>query len=163
MPKFTVLIIEDEKNIQTFMGKVLKKHDYRVLCADTGLQGLEIINSQCPDIILLDLGLPDMDGGRIIQEVRTWTSTPIIVISARTAEREKVSSLDLGADDYITKPFGTSAAPGKNPRFPAAQQSSAHRQRSVYPSVPPWRHDTGLFKASAYHQGYGHTSDAHRI
>ena len=108
MPKFTVLIIEDEKNIQTFMGKVLKKHEYRVLCADTGAQGLEIIRSHCPDIILLDLGLPDMDGGEIIREVRTWTSTPIIVISARTAEHEKVSSLDLGADDYITKPFGTS-------------------------------------------------------
>lgn len=108
MPKFSVLIIEDEKNIQTFMGKVLKRHDYRVLCADTGKQGLDLIRSQCPDIILLDLGLPDMNGSQIIQEVRTWTSTPIIVISARTAEREKVTALDLGADDYITKPFGTS-------------------------------------------------------
>lgn len=108
MPKFTVLIIEDEKNIQTFMGKVLKRHDYKVLYANTGAQGLEIIRSQCPDIILLDLGLPDMDGSQIIRDIRTWTSTPVIVISARTAEREKVSALDLGADDYITKPFGTS-------------------------------------------------------
>lgn len=108
MPKFTVLIIEDEKNIQTFMGKILKRHEYRVLCADTGEQGLEMIRSQCPDIILLDLGLPDMDGSEIIQDIRTWTSTPVIVISARTAEQEKVSALDLGADDYITKPFGTS-------------------------------------------------------
>ena len=108
MSKCSVLIIEDEKNIQTFMGKVLKRQKYRVLCADTGAQGLEIIRSQCPDIILLDLGLPDMNGFDIIREVRTWTSTPIIVISARTAEQEKVSALDLGADDYITKPFGTS-------------------------------------------------------
>ncbi|OUP83258.1 DNA-binding response regulator [Lachnoclostridium sp. An169] len=108
MPKFSVLIIEDEKNIQTFMSKVLKRHDYRVTCADNGTQGLELIRSQCPDIILLDLGLPDMNGNNIISEVRTWTSTPIIVISARTAEREKVTALDLGADDYITKPFGTS-------------------------------------------------------
>ena len=108
MSKCSVLIIEDEKNIQTFMGKVLKRHEYRVLYADTGAQGLEIIRYQCPDIILLDLGLPDMNGFQIIQEVRTWTSTPIIVISARTAEQEKVSALDLGADDYITKPFGTS-------------------------------------------------------
>ena len=108
MSKCSVLIIEDEKNIQTFMGKVLKRQEYRVLCADTGAQGLEIIRSQCPDIILLDLGLPDMNGFDIIREVRTWTSTPIIVISARTAEQEKVSALDLGADDYITKPFGTS-------------------------------------------------------
>lgn len=108
MPKFSVLIIEDEKNIQTFMGKVLKRHDYRVLCADNGTQGLDLIRSQCPDIILLDLGLPDINGNTIIIEVRTWTSTPIIVISARTAEQEKVRALDLGADDYITKPFGTS-------------------------------------------------------
>ena len=108
MPKCSVLIIEDEKNIQTFMGKVLKRQDHRVLYADNGQQGLEIIRSQCPDIILLDLGLPDMNGSEIIRDARTWTSTPIIVISARTAEHEKVTALDLGADDYITKPFGTS-------------------------------------------------------
>ena len=108
MPKFSVLIIEDEKNIQTFMGKVLKRHDYQVLYADTGKQGLEMIRSRCPDLILLDLGLPDIDGCSIIRDVRTCASTPIIFISARTAEREKVAALDLGADDYITKPFGTS-------------------------------------------------------
>ena len=108
MSKCSVLIIEDEKKIQVFMGKVLKRQEYRVLYADTGAQGLDIIRSQCPDIILLDLGLPDMNGDDIIKEVRSWTSTPIIVISARTAEREKVIALDLGADDYITKPFGTS-------------------------------------------------------
>ena len=78
------------------------------LYADTGTLGLEVIRSQCPDIILLDLGLPDMSGDDLIREVRTWSSIPIIVISARTAEREKVIALDLGADDYITKPFGTS-------------------------------------------------------
>ena len=108
MPKFSMLIIEDEKNIQHFMSKILKRHDYRVFCADTGTEGLELVRSQCPDIILLDLGLPDMDGSEIISSVRTWSSTPIIVISARTAEDEKVRALDLGADDYITKPFGTS-------------------------------------------------------
>lgn len=106
--KFTVLVIEDEKNILTFVSKVLRKHDYKVLLADRGEEGLSLIRSQCPDIILLDLGLPDMDGNSIIKEVRTWSSTPIIVISARTAEKEKVMALDLGADDYITKPFGTS-------------------------------------------------------
>ena len=99
MPKFSVLIIEDEKNIQTFMSKVLRRHDYKVLCADTGAEGLELIRSQCPDIVLLDLGLPDMDGSAVIADIRTWTSTPVIVISARTAEHEKVSALDMGADD----------------------------------------------------------------
>lgn len=108
MYKFTVLIIEDEKNIQTFVGKILKKQDYKVLYADCGKEGLELIRSQCPDVILLDLGLPDIDGSKIIEEVRTWTSTPIIVISARNSEKEKVRALDHGADDYITKPFGTS-------------------------------------------------------
>ena len=70
MPKCSVLIIEDEKNIQTFMGKVLKRQDYRVLYADNGQQGLEIIRSQCPDIILLDLGLPDMNGSEIIRDAQ---------------------------------------------------------------------------------------------
>lgn len=106
--KINVLIIEDEKNILTFVSKVLKSHDYKVVTAETGKEGLQLITSQCPDIILLDLGLPDMDGQDIIKEVRTWSSCPIIVISARTTESEKVKALDLGADDYITKPFGTS-------------------------------------------------------
>ena len=73
MPKFSVLIIEDEKNIQTFMGKVLKRHDYQVLYADTGKQGLEMIRSRCPDLILLDLGLPDMDGCSIIRNVGKYS------------------------------------------------------------------------------------------
>ena len=90
------------------MSKILKRHDYRLFCVDPGTGGLELIPSQCPDIVLLDLGLPDMNGDEIIRSVRTWSSIPIIVISARTAENEKVLALDLGADDYITKPFGTS-------------------------------------------------------
>ena len=104
---YTVLIIEDEKNISDFMSKALKSNDYRVITAVSGKAGLSLISSQCPDIILLDLGLPDMDGNDVITSVREWTSSPIIVISARTDERDKVTALDLGADDYITKPFGT--------------------------------------------------------
>lgn len=106
--KVTILFIEDEKNILTFVSTILKKHNYKVITASTGSEGLQLINSLCPDLILLDLGLPDMDGQLIIQSVRKWTSCPIIVISARTNEREKVRALDYGADDYITKPFGTS-------------------------------------------------------
>lgn len=106
-PNYSVLIIEDEKNILTFMSKALKANGYRVLTADSGKSGLSLISSQCPDVILLDLGLPDIDGNDIIVSVRQWTSCPIIVVSARTAERDKVNALDLGADDYITKPFGT--------------------------------------------------------
>ena len=138
MPKCSVLIIEDEKNIQAFMGKVLKRHDYRVFCADTGAQGLEMIRSQCPDIILLDLGLPDMNGNDLISEVRTWTSTPIIVISARTAEREKVLALDLGADDYITKPFGTSELLAR--MRASLRHSNRLRTDSTF-YIRPYRHD----------------------
>ena len=137
MSKCSVLIIEDEKNIQTFMGKVLKRQEYRVLWADTGAQGLEVIRSQCPDIILLDLGLPDMNGFDIIREVRTWTSTPIIVISARTAEQEKVSALDLGADDYITKPFGTSELLARI-RASLRHSNRLHTDSPLY--LRPYRH-----------------------
>lgn len=106
--RFTVLIIEDEKHISDLMCNTLTAHDYKVIKAYTGTDGISAITSHCPDIILLDLGLPDMDGLNIISEVRTWSSNPIIVISARTNESEKVKALDLGADDYLTKPFGTS-------------------------------------------------------
>ena len=78
-----------------------------MVCAYTGADGLKQINTHKPDVVLLDLGLPDMDGLEIIEEVRTYSSVPIIVISARTLERSKVAALDMGADDYLTKPFGT--------------------------------------------------------
>ncbi len=106
--KLTAVIIEDEKNICRFIESVLTGESYKTVTASTGTEGLSVIASQCPDIILLDLGLPDMDGMEIIRDVRQFTHTPIIVISARTQEDEKVSALDCGADDYITKPFGTS-------------------------------------------------------
>lgn len=102
-----ILIIEDEKNIADFVETVLNSRNYRVIKAYTGKEALSAITSHCPDVILLDLGLPDMDGLDIIKQVREWAETPIVVISARTQEKEKVTALDLGADDYITKPFGT--------------------------------------------------------
>lgn len=103
-----ILVIEDEKNIRNFIVSVLSAQKYQVIPAVNGEEGLSQAASQCPDLILLDLGLPDIDGMDIITQVRTWTSVPIIVISARTQESEKVQALDLGADDYITKPFGNS-------------------------------------------------------
>lgn len=105
--KLSVLVIEDEKSIGDFIGKTLTSHDYKVTTASTGKDGLAILTSSLPDIVLLDLGLPDMDGIDIIKQTREWSSLPIIVISARVQEREKVAALDAGADDYITKPFGT--------------------------------------------------------
>lgn len=106
--KTSILLVEDEKNICDFISASLTAQDYKITVSHSGNEALPIITSQCPDLILLDLGLPDMDGMEIIKQVRTWASIPIIVISARTQEHEKVKALDLGADDYLTKPIGTS-------------------------------------------------------
>ncbi|MBR4861440.1 MAG: response regulator transcription factor [Firmicutes bacterium] len=105
--KVSVLIIEDEKSICDFVSKTLQAHDYKTTAVHSGKEGLAQLTSSLPDIVLLDLGLPDMDGMDIIRKTREWSSIPIIVISARTQEKEKVMALDSGADDYITKPFGT--------------------------------------------------------
>lgn len=107
-PKISIILIEDENNICNFISTALKTSDYKLSIAHNGHDGLSLVTSQCPDIILLDLGLPDIDGMEVIKNIRTWSSVPIIVISARTQEHEKVMALDAGADDYITKPFGTS-------------------------------------------------------
>ena len=103
--KANIIIIEDEKNICSFIEHILEPQGYRVISANTGKEGLQYITSEHPDVILLDLGLPDMDGLKLIEQVRSWSITPIIVISARTLEKSKIAALDLGADDYLTKPF----------------------------------------------------------
>ena len=105
--RVSVLIIEDEKSICDFISKTLSGSGYKVITAANGRDGMALITSSLPDLVLLDLGLPDMDGIEIIKQTRKWSSMPIIVISARTQEKEKVKALDAGADDYITKPFGT--------------------------------------------------------
>ncbi|MBO2528227.1 MAG: DNA-binding response regulator [Clostridiales bacterium] len=106
--KDKVLIIEDEQNISNFISAVLTANGFDVLVAGNGTQALSLITSHCPDLIILDLGLPDMDGLDILREVRSWSNLPVIVVSARTHEQDKVLALDIGADDYIEKPFGTS-------------------------------------------------------
>lgn len=105
--KNKVLIVEDDPGICKFLRVSLRENNYDVIETNTGATALEIISSHCPDLILLDLGLPDMDGNHIIERVRSWTKTPIVVISARSMEQDKATALDLGADDYLTKPFGT--------------------------------------------------------
>lgn len=101
-----VLIVEDEAGICGFIAAVLRSNDINVIKAQTGKEAISITASHCPDLVLLDLGLPDMDGLEVLKTLRQWTALPVIVVSARGHEREKVEALDLGADDYITKPFG---------------------------------------------------------
>ena len=103
-----VLIVEDEHNILSFMRTVLQANGYRVIEARDAAQALAMLPSHLPDVMILDLGLPDMDGMNVIRSVRSWSRLPILVVSARDQERDKVMALDLGADDYVTKPFGTS-------------------------------------------------------
>ena len=100
-----VLIVEDEQNIKNFMSTILAANGFDTLMAGSAKEALSMISSHCPDLIILDLGLPDMDGMEVLKQVRAWSSVPVIVVSARTHERDKVEALDLGADDYVTKPF----------------------------------------------------------
>lgn len=105
--KFKILIVEDEANICSFIETLLTTNDYQALVAHTCTMGLTLFASHHPDLVILDLGLPDRDGLELIRTVRQKYMTPIIVLSARTDEMDKIEALDLGANDYITKPFGT--------------------------------------------------------
>ncbi|WP_404294601.1 response regulator (plasmid) [Microvirga sp. RSM25] len=101
-----VLVVDDEPAIHRFLTPALQANDYEVLRADKGGDALRCIASETPDLVILDLGLPDMDGKDIIARVREWSDVPIIVLSARDREAEKVAALDLGANDFVNKPFG---------------------------------------------------------
>jgi two-component system KDP operon response regulator KdpE len=101
-----VLVVEDEPQMRRFLRTALGANDYRLVEAATAKEGLAQAAARNPDVILLDLGLPDRDGLEVAKELRGWSATPIIVLSARGREQDKVAALDLGADDYLTKPFG---------------------------------------------------------
>ena len=105
MNKPLILVVEDDKAVRTLITTTLKAHDYRFIEAVSGETAILAATSHNPDIILLDLGLPDMDGVEIISRVRMWSNVPIIVISARSEDSDKIGALDAGADDYLTKPF----------------------------------------------------------
>jgi len=102
-----VLVVEDEPQVMRFLRATLPAHGYRVLEAGTAAQALVHAQTQLPDLVLLDLGLPDLDGLEVTRRIRGWSAVPIVVVSARGQERDKVQALDAGADDYLTKPFGT--------------------------------------------------------
>jgi two-component system KDP operon response regulator KdpE len=107
MGRRTLLVIEDEPQIRRVVENAGHAEDLRVLGAATGRDGLDLAAAEQPDVIVLDLGLPDMDGREVCRAVREWSSTPILVLSARHSDREKAALLDAGADDYVTKPFST--------------------------------------------------------
>ena len=102
----TLIVIEDEAQIRRFLRTTLASEGYLVVEAETGKQGLTEAATRKPDLIILDLGLPDMDGVEVVKELRAWSAVPIVILSARSQESDKISALDAGADDYLVKPFG---------------------------------------------------------
>lgn len=105
MNEYLVLVVEDDKPIRNLITTTLKMNDYRFITAVRGNEAIMLSASHKPDIIILDLGLPDIDGVEVIEHIRTWSDVPIIIVSARSEERDKITALDKGADDYLTKPF----------------------------------------------------------
>ena len=105
MNRLTILVVEDDLSVKNLITTTLKTHDYRYLTAQNGETAIMEASSHNPDIVLLDLGLPAMDGVEVIKKIRTWSNVPIIVISARSEDTDKIDALDSGADDYLTKPF----------------------------------------------------------
>lgn len=105
MNKLLILIVEDDSSIRNLITTTLKAHEYRYITACNGKTAILEASSHNPDIVLLDLGLPDMDGVDVIEKIRSWSNMPIIVVSARSEDTDKIDALDAGADDYLTKPF----------------------------------------------------------
>lgn len=105
MNKFQILVVEDDSPIRNLIATTLKTHDYKYLLAQNGEEAIIQASTHDPDVVFLDLGLPDMDGVEIIKKIREWSNMPIIVISARSEDEDKIEALDAGADDYLTKPF----------------------------------------------------------
>ena len=105
MNKPLILVVEDDKSVNNLITTILKTHGYRYLTAMNGAAAVIEASSHNPEIVLLDLGLPDTSGVEVIKKIRSWSNMPIIVISARTEDKDKIEALDAGADDYLTKPF----------------------------------------------------------
>lgn len=153
-----ILIVEDEQSICNFVTAILTANDYEAIIANNAAQAKTMISSHCPDLILLDLGLPDCDGMEVLRYVREWSKTPIIVVSARTHEKDKVDALEAGADDYITKPFGTA-------ELVARIRTAVRHTRTV--SDNDGLAQTGIFRAKDLtvdydkHRAYIRGEDAH--
>ncbi len=105
MNKPTILVVEDDKPVRNLITTTLKTHDYKYIIAASGAEAVTQASSHNPDVVFLDLGLPDFDGIEVIRQIRSWSNMPIIVISARSEDDDKIGALDAGADDYLTKPF----------------------------------------------------------
>ncbi|MCX5789290.1 MAG: response regulator [Elusimicrobia bacterium] len=130
-----ILVADDERAILSFLRASLEENHFTVIEATTGASALVLAAAKKPDVILLDLGLPDMDGIEVLKRLREWTSAPVIVISARGQEADKIAGLDSGADDYLTKPFGVEELLAR------IRVALRHAERSKEDALPLYRHD----------------------
>lgn len=135
----TLLIIDDEPQIRKFLRISLASQGYRILEAANGAEGLSQAALNTPDLVVLDLGLPDMDGQRVLEELRAWSQVPVIVLSVRASESQKVQALDAGANDYVTKPFGIQEFLARVRAL--LRQSNANDQGEAAVSIGPLRID----------------------
>jgi two-component system, OmpR family, KDP operon response regulator KdpE len=142
----TILVIEDEKHIRHFLRLSLESLNFRLIESSTGAEGLALAASHNPDVILLDLGLPDMDGLEVIQRCRAWTATPIIILSARGKDQDKIQALESGADDYLTKPFSVGELTAR------IKVALRHSNRPNTPSPNPVFKTGGLMVDMEKHQ-----------
>ena len=140
MNKTSILVVEDDKPIRNLIVTTLKTHDYKYLAAENGSSAILEASSHNPNIVLLDLGLPDMEGVEVIKKIRTWSNMPIIVISARSEDTDKIEALDAGADDYITKPFSVEELLA---RIRVSQRRLAITQAGKQPEPQPVVHNSG--------------------
>ena len=131
-----VLVIEDDAPVRNLIVTTLKTHDYRYLTAKNGAEAVMMASSHNPDVLFLDLGLPDMDGIDVIRQVRSWSNMPIIVISARSDDADKIEALDAGADDYLTKPFSVEELLARLRVTIRRLTSSAATRAPTAPSIP---------------------------
>ena len=122
MNKPLILVVEDDAPIRNLITTTLKTQDYKYIAAATASEALQQATIHAPDVMLLDLGLPDLDGIEVIRRIRSWSAMPIIVISARSEDSDKIEALDSGADDYLTKPFSVEAAGNVPPHLDAAKR-----------------------------------------
>ncbi|HVH32078.1 MAG TPA: response regulator [bacterium] len=130
-PGLRVLVVDDERAIRRFLRAALTSQGHTVVEAETAQNGISAVTTERPDLIILDLGLPDLDGIEVVRRLREWSATPIIVLSVRSNEEDKIAALDAGADDYITKPFATGEL--------AARMRVAVRHAAHHPPEPIFR------------------------
>ena len=133
-----ILVIEDEKSIARFISTILTANGYEAMRAASGAEAMSMISSHCPDLVILDLGLPDKDGIAFLKEIRKESLTPVIVLSARSDEQDKVEALNLGANDYVTKPFGSAELVA---RVQTALRTNSHRAENG--KLPGGQFETG--------------------